>query len=222
MPAVTLLCALSSTLSHPQMSCPTPHSSPRAPPLSRSLNLTHLFSVCLTGSGSWLNVQMLTQQCLPLTCPWCRETAPGGEGGGQGPGVGAGSRGTGGGGDLTHRSFPKDIQVSVCVKEGHQHVQPSPCQVCAVEPCPYTELPGQPSHGSLWGFTSEVFRVAVLCGAPRRRLPLQLSGVREGSMGSCLLFGPLVMSACLQVAARPAAPGRQHGLCCVSFPWLLP
>uniref|UniRef100_A0A671DUE3 Uncharacterized protein n=1 Tax=Rhinolophus ferrumequinum TaxID=59479 RepID=A0A671DUE3_RHIFE len=32
------------------------------------------------------------------------------------------------------------VKTSEFNQEGHQHGQPSPCQVCAVEPCPHTEL----------------------------------------------------------------------------------
>lgn len=126
-----------------------------------------------------------------------------------------GSRGTGGDRELNHHSFPKDVRVGVFCptkksefsKKGLQHV----AHICSIQPLSgvfYGALSPpqtfQLSHGSLWGFTSEVFLGGCALGAPRRHLPLHLSGMHEGSMGSV----SLVQSFC---DINPFSGGGQAG-----------
>lgn len=160
-------------------------------PISRSQTPTH---TPVLHVSHWLTVLAERADAhtavSPLTCPWCRETAPGEEGC-RGP------RHWG-----RWRSGPLQLsqgctgsvrviqqgKVSLIRKDRSTYssrlLSPGSVRGVLWSPVPSSDFPRQLSHGWLWRFASEVLPGGRALWGTRRHLPLQLCSVLEGGLES--------------------------------------
>lgn len=160
-------------------------------PISRSQTPTH---TPVLHVSHWLTVLAERADAhtavSPLTCPWCRETAPGEEGC-RGPrhwgrwrsGPLQLSQGCTGSVRVIQQGKGSLIRKD---RSTYSSRLLSPGSVRGVlwSPVPSSDFPGQLSHGWLWRFASEVLPGGRALWGTRRHLPLQLCSVLEGGLES--------------------------------------